>query len=120
MGKVLYPKKRPVHPWCSVFVDEAHVLLPRGDDESQILQNLRRGKRFGVKMYIISQNPVDVSKTGRTQCAYHVQFTLNNYNIPYYKQHNIPVEEIQQKTRKPYNFVIWDGRELSEPAKIRI
>ncbi len=119
LGKALYPEKYAKTHWCSIFLDEANFLMPQ-NDESEALINLRRGKTYGIKMYIISQNPVDVSKTGRTQCAYHVQFELNNYNVPYYKAHNIPVEEIQRKTSQRYHFVIFDGKSLSEPEKIKI
>ena len=113
-------EKRPNTNWVTVYVDEAHVFLPLMGDESMILQLLRRGKRRGIKVVLITQNPVDTHKSGRSQCRYHIDFTLNDLQLPYYKSHGMPFNEIKTKTQKPYSFVIWDGKTLSGPYKLNI
>jgi len=119
MGRAI--KERPKSPWCWLVIDEAHVFLPnRQDDTSQILQVLRRGKRRGIKVILVSQYPADVSKAARTQCEQHVIFRINQYAQGYLKDHNIPVAQIQAHTEKDYHFCVWDGFNASPHPPLKI
>ena len=106
--------KGPGH-WVTLFVDEAHVFLPQLSGGDGIMQCLRRGRKAGVRVVLVSQNPVDVSKTARTQCARHCIFWVNEYQRPYLVSHGIPAGSLPDMLTEPYQFGIWDGRELSGP-----
>ena len=105
--------------WATVYIDEASVFLPQGE-ENMMSQLIRRGKRYGIKIYLIAQNPVDISKTVRTQTRYHVIFYLNPYNKPYFEQHQMPYERIVEMTARQYHYCIYDGKTLGGPYKLRI
>lgn len=118
MGKQ-HCEEYPRSHWVTLIVDEAPVFLPQGAD-NYLLQALRRGKRYGVRIILIAQNPVDVSKTARTQCHNHIIFELNAYNRPYFKTHGMDYDEIKKLTMEKYFFTVWDGKTYSKRAKLKL
>ena len=111
---------RPSSHWCTLYVDEAHVFLPSTEAHAEIIQALRRGKRYGIRVVLISQNPPDILKSARTQCHYHVLFELSDYCRPYLRDHAIPYDTIRERTMQRYNWVVWDGRTVSPPCRLQL
>lgn len=62
-----------------VVLDEAHLLVPEGEDSSckqVIRENVRIGRHYGICMILITQSPVDIDKKTIRQCNTRFIFAL--------------------------------------------
>ncbi len=62
-----------------VVLDEAHLLVPEGDDtpcKQVIRENVRIGRHYGICMILITQSPVDIDKKTIRQCNTRFIFAL--------------------------------------------
>jgi DNA helicase HerA-like ATPase len=77
-----YEKRRPIALVC----DEAHLYLPRKDDQNPIEKRAveafekiaKEGRKYGVALLIVSQRPSDVSATILSQCNNVIALRLTN------------------------------------------
>jgi DNA helicase HerA-like ATPase len=77
-----YEKRRPIALVC----DEAHLYLPRKDDQNPIEKRAveafekiaKEGRKYGVALLIVSQRPSDVSTTILSQCNNVIALRLTN------------------------------------------
>lgn len=105
--------------WCTVFIDEIQEFGEKGGHP--IIHRLwKRGLGYGIRAVGISQRPADVSHTVLTQSQQHVIFYVGGYDHPYFKGYNIPIEEHIGHLETPFNFVIWDKREITRYSKLSI
>jgi len=71
-------KKNKIPPYV-VVLDEAHLLVPEGEDspcKQVIRENVRIGRHFGICMILITQSPVDIDKKTIRQCNTRFIFAL--------------------------------------------
>jgi len=62
-----------------VVLDEAHLLVPEGEDtpcKQVIRENVRIGRHYGICMILITQSPVDIDKKTIRQCNTRFIFAL--------------------------------------------
>jgi len=62
-----------------VVIDEAHLLVPEGEDspcKQVIRENVRIGRHYGICMILITQSPVDIDKKTIRQCNTRFIFAL--------------------------------------------
>ena len=104
--------------WCTVFIDEVQTWGEKTGHPA-IHKLWKRGLGYGIRAVGISQRPADVSHTVLTQSMYHVIFYLGDYDHPYFKKYQIPIEEHMEHIEfKSYRFVIWDGTKMTRYNKV--
>ena len=67
-----------IPPYVAVL-DEAHLLVPEGEDtpcKQVIRENVRIGRHYGISMILITQSPVDIDKKTIRQCNTRLIFAL--------------------------------------------
>ena len=103
--------------WTNFICDEAQSYAWLGSRTD--LQNFaRRGRRFGIKSFFISQQPQDLSKAIVNNCDWQVLFKLGQYSSIYFKNYKIPIEEHQGWIDKQYHYVIYNGETVSRCTPI--
>lgn len=94
--------------WVNFIVDEAQAFAWLGSRTD--LQNLaRRGRRFGVKAWFLSQQPQDLAKAIVNNIDWQILFKLGQYSSVYFKTYKIPIEEHLGWLERPYHYVLYDG-----------
>jgi len=71
-------KQNQIPPYAAVL-DEAHLLVPEGEDtpcKQVIRENVRIGRHYGICMILITQSPVDIDKKTIRQCNTRLIFAL--------------------------------------------
>lgn len=71
-------KTGKIPPYIAVL-DEAHLLVPAGDDtpcKQVIRENVRIGRHYGICMVLITQSPVDIDVKTIRQCNTRLIFAL--------------------------------------------
>lgn len=70
--------RREIPPYV-VVLDEAHLLVPEGEDtpcKQVIRENVRIGRHYGICMVLVTQSPVDIDKKTIRQCNTRFIFAL--------------------------------------------
>lgn len=70
--------RKEIPPYV-VVLDEAHLLVPEGEDtpcRQVIRENVRIGRHYGICMILITQSPVDIEKKTIRQCNTRLIFAL--------------------------------------------
>lgn len=118
LGKVMAGRDRRI--WCHLFVDEIQELAPKvgGVAEHVFKRFATRGKRYGIILVSMSQRPGLVSHTVLTQSYYHVIFELGDYEIPYFRDYRIPIEEHKSWIAQPYHYIIKSPTEIAQKPPI--
>ena len=97
--------------WVNMIIDEAQAFAWLGSRTD--LQNFaRRGRRFGVKAWFLSQQPQDLAKAIVNNVDWQVLFKLGQYSSIYFKNYKIPIEEHLEWLDRPFHYVIYDGDRL--------
>ena len=97
--------------WMNLIVDEAEIFAPLNSRTD--LQNLaRRGRRYGVKGWFLSQQPQDLAKGIVNNTTHTVLFQLGTWAQPYYSRFHIPIEEEKEWLEQKYHYVVWDKRNM--------
>ena len=97
--------------WMHMIIDEAQIYAWLGSRTD--LQNFaRRGRRYGIKSFFISQAPQDLCKPIVNNCDYTVMFELGTFAEPYYQRFHIPIDEEREWLAKPHHFVVWDKKNM--------
>lgn len=71
-------KNNKIPPYV-VVLDEAHLLVPEGEDspcKQVIRENVRIGRHYGICMILLTQSPVDIDKKTIRQCNTRLIFAL--------------------------------------------
>jgi len=103
--------------WINFIIDEAQAFAWLGSRTD--LQNLaRRGRRFGVKSWFLSQQPQDLAKAIVNNVDWQVLFKLGQYSSIYFKNYRIPVDEHLGWLDRDYHYLIYDGDRLSRCTPI--
>ncbi len=105
--------------WCTIIIDEVQTWGEKAGHP--VIHKLwKRGWSYGIRAVGISQRPADVSHTILTQSYYHVIFYVGEYDHPYFRKYDIPIEEHMEHIEfKSYRFVIWDGHTITRYDKVK-
>lgn len=112
MGKMIQTGRGRKNQWCVVFVDEAHEAAPEGSRTSALHRLIKRAKRHGIIVVVITQAPADLAKGVLKQCRTHVVFRIGRYEATYFQTYNLPVEPGQLTG---HQFVIADDETVQGP-----
>ena len=106
---------RPHSRELLLVIDEAHIYAPEGKPAGPLHQLARRGRRFGVRLVLISQRPADLSKGLVLLSARHTIFTT--FEGPYLSRYGINGEELRHKllTGGEHAYCVWDLATLAGP-----
>ena len=114
LGLYKFPKYRPDNPIISIYVDEAHEFslknTIRKEDYINSLERIaKRGLRFGVRQILITQQPSDLNLTLLRQAENHFIFSINKYELEYYKNKGLNLIDDYEYIQQPYYFIMFDG-----------
>jgi hypothetical protein len=93
--------------WINLIVDECDIFAPLGS-RTDIQNVARRGRRYGVKLFALTQQPQDLAKGIVNNCSLTVIFQLGTFAEPYYKRFHIPIEEEREWLKRDYHYILWD------------
>lgn len=98
-------------------VDEAHLF--KGEALNALMRVATTGLRWGITLVPITQRLAKMHNDLMTQLVQMVCFETNNEG-PYFKQYDIPHEEIEVRLRQggQYSYCVFDGRDVSGPFKL--
>jgi len=98
--------------WMNMIVDEANIFAQLGSRTDA--QNLaRRGRRYGVRSWFLTQQPQDLAKGIVNNTTHAVIFQLGTFAEPYYQKFHIPIEEEREWIALKYHYCIWDKHVLT-------
>jgi len=98
--------------WINMIVDEANIFAQLGSRTD--LQNFaRRGRRYGVRSWFLTQQPQDLAKGIVNNTTHAVIFQLGTFAEPYYAKFHIPIEEEREWIARRFHYVIWDKHTLT-------
>ena len=64
-------------PSYSLIIDEAHLFLSDNSNpicKSVLAENIKIGRHYGIKIVLITQNPLDIDKKSLSQCGTRILF----------------------------------------------
>ena len=97
--------------WLNFICDEAQIFAWLGSRTD--LQNFaRRGRRYGVKSWFLSQAPQDLAKPIVNNTTHTVLFELGTFAEPYYQRFHIPIEGENEWLEKPWHYLVWDKKKM--------
>lgn len=103
--------------WVSVIIDEAQLYAPL-HSRSDLENFARRGRRFGIRCWFLSQQPQNLSKGIVNNVEHQIIFRLGQYSRTYFHEYKIPIEDHLEHLQKPFHYLVWDGFEMSEEPPI--
>lgn len=112
MGKAIQTGRGRKNQWCAIFIDEAHEIAPEGTRTSSLHRLIKRARRHGIIVCVITQAPADLAKGVLKQCSTHVVFRIGRYESTYFQTYNLPVEPGQLEG---HQFVIADAERVQGP-----
>ena len=98
--------------WIHFICDEAQIYAPLGS-RTDLQSFARRGRRYGIKLWALSQQPQDLAKGIVNNVDYQVLFQLGQYSSVYFKNYKIPIEPELEWIRQNYHYVIYDGEVIT-------
>lgn len=102
-----------------IFIEESHLYAPEKKGKTALDTIVRRGRKFNVKAFIISQSPADIKKSILKQCTEHIIFDLGEYETKYFQKYRLPYEEIKQRLNNcEHCFVLYRNNDLYGAFKI--
>lgn len=93
MGRRIQTGRGRKNQWCVVFIDEAHEVAPEGQRTSPLHRLIKRAKRHGIVVVVITQAPADLAKGVLKQCSTHVVFRTGRYEATYFQTYDLPQPE---------------------------
>ena len=97
--------------WMHMIIDEAQIYGWLGS-RTDIQNFARRGRRYGVKSFFMSQAPQDLAKPIVNNCEFTILFELGTFSIPYYQRFHIPMEEEKEWVAQKHHYVVWDKKTM--------
>lgn len=104
--------------WMNFILDEAQTYAWKGSRED-VDNFARRGRRFGIRSFFLTQRPQNISSTIINNIQYQVIFRTGTYESPYFKTYKIPIEEHQEWLKRDYHYILYDGFEVQECESIK-
>lgn len=95
--------------WCRLFVDEVQNLVSKMESDPDLQALWKSSLRWGIEVIAISQRPAEVWLGVLAESDHHFIFMLKDYDLPYFKRYNIPIEEAKEWLSTPYHFLFYDG-----------
>jgi energy-coupling factor transporter ATP-binding protein EcfA2 len=99
--------------WMNFILDEAQTYAWKGSRED-VDNFARRGRRFGIRSYFLTQRPQNISSTIINNIQYQVIFRTGTYESPYFKTYKIPIDEHQEWLKQDFHYILYDGFEVQE------
>jgi energy-coupling factor transporter ATP-binding protein EcfA2 len=99
--------------WINFILDEAQEYAWKGSRED-VDNYFRRGRRFGVRSFALTQRPQNLSSTIINNIEYQVIFRTGSYESQYFKSYKIPIEEHSTWLKQDYHYCLFDGFEMQE------
>jgi len=95
--------------WAQLIVDEAQEFSRENSSNDPVRLVATRGLgAYGVRLVVITQYPVTLNTTTRTNCAYRVIFRPGIEGTRFLQSYGAyPSEEIEVWTRQKYHFVTY-------------
>lgn len=103
--------------WLDLIVDEAQLYSPL-HSRTDLENFARRGRRFGIRCWFLTQQPQNLSKGISNNVSNQVIFKLGQYSRTYFHEYKIPVEDHLPHLQKPFHYLIWDGFRMTEESPI--
>lgn len=97
--------------WINYIIDEAEIYAPL-HSRTNLQKLARRGRRYGVKSWFLTQQPQDLAKGIVNNCPRTVIFQLGTFAEPYYTRFHIPIEEEREWLARDHYFVVWDKHNM--------
>lgn len=101
-----------------LVIDEIHLYEKRALKSAEEVATT--GIRWGIHLIAISQRPAKVSNTILTQCTSFLFFKISIMERQYLESYRIPFEDVYNKLKNPYEYVIFDSYSVSDAKKINI
>jgi len=98
--------------WINMIIDEANIFAQLGS-RTDVQNFARRGRRYGVRSWFLTQQPQDLAKGIVNNTTHAVIFQLGSFAEPYYKKFNIPIEDEREWIARKYHYVIWNKHTLT-------
>lgn len=103
--------------WISLLIDECDIIFPKfGKSDSGLL---RRGRHYGIHVYLASQRVQLVDHSAINQLRYQVFFRLGSWSRLYYQEYKIPIEEHESWLKRKHHYVLWDDFDMVEYPPIK-
>jgi hypothetical protein len=99
--------------WMNFILDEAQTYAWKGSRED-VDNFARRGRRFGIRSFFLTQRPQNISSTIINNIQYQVIFRTGTYESPYFKTYKIPIEDHAEWLKRDYHYILYDGFEVQE------
>lgn len=99
--------------WMNFILDEAQTYAWKGSRED-VDNFARRGRRFGIRSFFLTQRPQNISSTIINNIQYQVIFRTGSYENPYFKTYKIPIAEHEAWLKQDYHYILYDGFEVQE------
>jgi hypothetical protein len=115
---LLYKAAKDAEIDIYLVVDEVH-LFTKGALRACV-EVATTGIRWGIKAIWISQRPAKIDNTLMTQSTRFVVYDLSHMESNYLKSYQMPHDAIYSSLRAggKYSYVVYDGHDLSDPAKV--
>ena len=97
--------------WMNFICDEAQIFAPLGS-RTDLQTFARRGRRYGIKSWFLSQQPQDLAKGIVNNVDWQVLFKLGQYSSVYFKNYKIPIEPHLEWIKRDYHYCIYDGETI--------
>lgn len=101
-----------------LVIDEIHLYEKRALKSAEEVATT--GIRWGIHLIAISQRPAKVSNTILTQATSFLFFKLSIMERQYLESYRIPFDEVYNKIKEQYQFVIFDSYTVSDAKKINL
>jgi DNA helicase HerA-like ATPase len=104
-------------PPLLVTIDEAQIFAPEG--RYSMLEDVAlRGRKWQVRLALVTQRPAELSKGVITQCAKQVIFETA-WEAPYFTQRGIPMDQAQALLQQggQYSYVVHQNGRLAGPYR---
>lgn len=104
--------------WMNMIIDEAQTYAWKGSRED-VDNFARRGRRYGIRSFFLTQRPQNISSTIINNIQYQVIFRTGTYESPYFKTYKIPIAEHEAWLKQDYHYILYDGFEVQECERIQ-
>lgn len=99
--------------WCNFIIDEVQAYAWKGS-RNDIDNLFRRGRRFGVRGWALSQRPQNVSSGIINNVDTQIIFITGDYERQYFSSYHIPIEAHAAHLSKPFHYLVYDGINVKE------
>ena len=96
--------------WCTLFVDEAHIVAPKRSKDDGVSLLTTRGAGLGIRVVTISQRPALLSQTILTQSPFYFIFYVSPMERKYFSSYGLNLNEYKVfLDYQKHRYIFWDG-----------